>query len=559
MNLCLKKFIVLLSYLSLLSYFTKAFCSTEVNPTFGAELTFKSKKKEENQKDIIDKIKRKLESNKTLLDLFEISTNKTKDKFNADISTMTFKLKNESKKFPKNGFTLSFTTDPSVIEIPTSPLTLSQMNNKNIQTIFSTLFTIAAELNILPDKNNEIGGGHIHIGVQESFKDKPWASMCFLADLYNHRYFLLCGLKGKVKSASYVPTTSQIVNILQASIDCLNANKNIPNNIIIRTESTTNCFEKISNTQDTGFHDTTLKERLSTLGPKTKKKNDEKNDKKKDEEIPFTNIIGKNMSINIAGAAGFTSLNTIEVRGITPQDNPITTAALFSVFTEGILHANEKCFSLDESISYITSLRNNISKKRDSSNDDDDDDDDDDECNDEEIRNAAMEAKELVDTFKMPAFVMDAALSREAKLEFRTLNENTDCKINPIKRFETLQNEIKKILKKMSPEKINSSEKKETKLTKKNKTHQSTRKLHFTDPNKVPSKNKLITQLNKIKKINLTSDELNLYNELNEKIKAFNGVLRSSNNEKDAKDNYDEYIKNNSKKIIELLNKAESK
>lgn len=84
-----------------------------------------------------------------------------------------------------DGFTISFTHDPSVIEVKTAPITSAEMQ-KNLNRLDQDVFELLRGVGLsIPKFDGPWNGGHLHIGIRKSFADVRHFRN-FLVDLYDH-------------------------------------------------------------------------------------------------------------------------------------------------------------------------------------------------------------------------------------------------------------------------------------------------------------------------------------------------------------------------------------
>ncbi len=93
-----------------------------------------------------------------------------------DYSKELFRLK------LKGGIIFSFTTDPGVFEIRTTPLTLKQWRS-NQKLFQSVIFDTMAEIGLTPHERE--GAGHLNFSL-EDLRDRPLLIRNFIVDFYNH-------------------------------------------------------------------------------------------------------------------------------------------------------------------------------------------------------------------------------------------------------------------------------------------------------------------------------------------------------------------------------------
>ena len=88
-----------------------------------------------------------------------------------------------NNKINLGNYVLTTETDPGVIEVNTTPVTVSKLFSvmDKVQTI---LFESAAEVGLFP--HDRIGGGHIHLDVESHFKNDPVLIRNFIVDMFNH-------------------------------------------------------------------------------------------------------------------------------------------------------------------------------------------------------------------------------------------------------------------------------------------------------------------------------------------------------------------------------------
>ncbi len=130
-----------------------------------------------------------------------IAKNKKKEKYlkklrqslNDQLKTMEgeppFKIKKDnwgadfSIKF-KDGFVISYTTDPGVIEIITSPNTRQEFKDVHAARVQQYVFDLGASHGLVPW--DFLGGGHIHLGRDSTFGKDGFLLRQFVADFRNH-------------------------------------------------------------------------------------------------------------------------------------------------------------------------------------------------------------------------------------------------------------------------------------------------------------------------------------------------------------------------------------
>ncbi|MBF0360422.1 MAG: hypothetical protein HQK49_05385 [Oligoflexia bacterium] len=318
---------------------------TNSSPTFGGELTFSRENIETNNHISINKVienvaneLKKINVNNSFIIQIETTKEKTSKR---NFYKVNIKKANDNN-FPDLSFTVGI--DGTSIEITHSPLTLKQMQNQEIKMFFDKLFEATENEGYIPSKTGK-GGGHIHIGVYESFSEKPWASLCFISELYRHSHIFRCALKNKIKEQSHIINKDQILKVLEVNKKCLIKYKNSPHNIILRGSKKHNCFEKIMESKKTGYK---VESNIAFApGPRMKGQED-------------SLLIGKNLGINLTGAAGYTLYPTIEIRAIDPEKNYLASLSLYSLFNNAITYSKNKCQNIEESINHITLLEKEI-------------------------------------------------------------------------------------------------------------------------------------------------------------------------------------------------------
>lgn len=84
-----------------------------------------------------------------------------------------------------DGTQVTFSHDPSVVEVNTSPLTVESLE-RNLKSMQSDVFDLLKQEGLAPPSlDGPWSGGHVHIGVKDSFKNLAHLRD-FLADLHAH-------------------------------------------------------------------------------------------------------------------------------------------------------------------------------------------------------------------------------------------------------------------------------------------------------------------------------------------------------------------------------------
>ncbi|MBF0362461.1 MAG: hypothetical protein HQK49_15695 [Oligoflexia bacterium] len=408
----------------------KMISSREEKVTYGNEWAFEVLKRQDEKRNRLIRAKELamefqlffLKQNKDKdKDKYLIKMEKVNGKFNKKAWRVSIIDKNKSKKstFPNNFFFEIGIDQKNVVEITQTPLTLAQTINPEVIKFQKMLFNIAQKkVDLKPNIVKENGGGHIHIGLDEAFKKNPFGSLCFVAELYSHPNFLLCGLKGIVKHECYVANREEVNSILTVIDECLKeVNQDTykkPEKLIARSSEERNCFEKLldlsvfnDNLLNMAFEDN----ELGPIGTKMKKDN-------RGRYI----VPSKNMSINLAGAAGYTKIPTIEIRSIAPQEDPIKSLAQQAFFQTAINYANKTCDNLLNTQEYIKKLYwQNRKDGREEKSDIFSKLGDRQMCSEKQFEMAAKDAVELVDKFKTPSVIVMKALHLETSKKYQKI------------------------------------------------------------------------------------------------------------------------------------------
>ena len=82
-----------------------------------------------------------------------------------------------------NGWGFDITNDPGCVEIVTRPATYAQFKSM-LPIIESYIFEVAKNAHLVP--MHQVGGGHLNVGFQSTFYDKPLLFRNWIVDMANH-------------------------------------------------------------------------------------------------------------------------------------------------------------------------------------------------------------------------------------------------------------------------------------------------------------------------------------------------------------------------------------
>jgi hypothetical protein len=172
----------------------------------GSEFTFYHPTFDNQQYDLRGNIVANEGTKKGMIKLSQAMLKKCGHQCSLDKVTNRYGVSNYNITHTPSGIWFNVATDPSTLETQMKPLTLAQYED-NEDIIQHLLFDTASELDYHPDTTlddkkvlkpqSQIpffgGGGHIHMGVMETFHNNPLMFRNFLVYLQNHPYLFQWG------------------------------------------------------------------------------------------------------------------------------------------------------------------------------------------------------------------------------------------------------------------------------------------------------------------------------------------------------------------------------